>query len=176
MESWNVITCKDPDGDFVLLNKSRTLIRFSLRVQPDIAVLMSEMEEAGVPFTFTEGVKKIYFTHLPDGTHGDYNSGNIRLSCGHISRETYASTLVHELAHHLDEEEDISGRESIIVEKRKKARFMTDKYARKNIGEYIAVGFEVYYFGTRIERAKMRKRNPRLYNVIKYLHRKYRSR
>jgi hypothetical protein len=136
---------------------------------------MSKMEEARIPFSYTEGVEQIYFTLLRGRTHGDYSDGTIRLSCGHESRDTYASTLVHELAHHLDEEEDISGRDSIIIEKRSQARHLSDNYAQKNIGEYVAVGFEVYYFGSRDEKIRMRRKNPRLWNVIKYIHRKYRS-
>lgn len=176
MESWNVVICDDPEGDYVLLNKSRTLIRLSERAKIDLAQLLSKMEEAGVPIRYSEEVKEIYFTHLKDSTHGDYNDGTIRLSCGHESRQIHEKTLVHELAHHIDAIENISDREHIIVEKRKKAGMLPDTYAKKNVGEYIAIGFEVYYFGSREERAKMRKRNPRLWNVIRYLHRKYKSR
>lgn len=175
VELWNVIKCNDKEADFVLLNKSKTTISFSKRSNADLAMIMNEMEEASVPFSYTNGVKKIYFTLLRSNTHGDYSDGNIRLSCGRNSRDMYASTFVHELAHHLDEEEDISGRDSIITEKKRKARYLTDSYARKNVGEYIAVGFEVYYFGSRDERARMRKNNPKLWNVIRHIHRKYRD-
>lgn len=177
MESWNVVDCNDPEGDYVLLNKSRTIVRFSKRF-PDVDILglMSKMEESNVPFSYTEELKEIYFTLLPGKTHGDYINGRIRLSCGHASSDIQPVTLVHELAHHIDELEDISGRESVAIEKKNKANMLQDKYAQKNISEYVAIGFEVYYFGDKKARAEMKKNNPKLWNTIKNLHSKYRSR
>lgn len=176
MESWNVIRSYCKDADFVLLNKSQTLIQFSQRIKVDIISIMSEMEEANVPFSYTEGIERIYFTLLRCSIHGDYKNGKIRLSCGHASRDMHACILVHELAHHIDEEEYISGCDAIISEKKKKSHLMTDIYARKDTSEYVAVGFEVYYFGSNDERTRMRKNNPKLWNAIKRIHNKHRIR
>lgn len=167
--------CEDPEGDFVLLNKCKTLVRFSQRARVDITELMARMEELNVPFGYTEDVKEIYFTVL-SGMHGDYSDGNLRLHCGHESKKIHDRTLIHELAHHVDEVEGISDREGILKEKMKKARYLPDTYARKNLLEYIAVGFEVYYCGTRDEKRKMKRCNPILFNTIRYLHRKYKAR
>lgn len=176
MNSWNVIPAKESDIDFVLLNGDRTIIRFTQRAEwLDIPWLMSKMEELNVPFAYTVGLKEIYFTML-QGLDGDYKNGLIRLSIGMGSRYTLDRTFVHELAHHVDEAEDISGRESIITEKKTSAKELVDTYARKNVCEYVAVGFEVFYCGSKKERSRLRKKNPKLYNVIRYIHRKYSAR
>ncbi len=83
---------------------------------------------------------------------------------------------MHELAHHVDEEEGISDRPGLLEEKKKKARYLPDSYAKKNLLEYVAVGFEVYYCGTREEKRKMKRCNRKLYSIIQYIHRKYKSR
>lgn len=167
--------CEDPEGDFVLLNRCKTLIRFSQRARIEVVELMNRMEELNVPFGYTEDVKEIYFTVL-SGMHGDYSDGNVRLHCGHESKKIHDRTLVHELAHHIDEVEAIGDRPGLAEEKKKKARYLTDSYAKKNVTEYIAVGFEVYYCGSREEKRKMKRCNPRLFNIIRYLHRKYKAR
>lgn len=137
------------------------------------------MEVHKVPIAYTEGLKEIYFTLLPSYskgrvTSGDYDAiGKIRLSCDTTSRDSFDRNLIHELAHHVDEMEGISDRESIIEEKRTSARHIPDAYARKDVSEYVAVGFEIYYFGTRTQRGELRRQNPKLYNVIRYIHRKY---
>lgn len=175
METWNVIKHNDPEGDYILINKTNTFIRFSDRVSIDISALLSRMEERNVPISYTEDLAEIYFTHLKDKTYGDYADNKIRLSCCVSTTNELDRTLVHELGHHIDEREDISGRTSIIKEKRTCSKFIDDRYADKNIGEYVAVGFEIYYFGTKEVKAKFKKKNPKLFNVIRYLHRKYRN-
>ena len=132
------------------------------------------MEELRVPFAYTDELDEIYFTIL-HRNHGDYLPSRVRLSCSRQSLDCLESTFVHELGHHIDNVEDISERDSIIEEKRTSARYMSDTYARSGVGEYVAVGFEVYYVGTREQRRRMRGLNPRLYNVISYVHRKYRG-
>jgi len=174
MESWIVSKCPTDEGDYILKNASRTLIRFSERCQPDIGQLMAEMEELNVPFAYADKVKEIYFTLMPD--HGDHKDGYIRISFTNQSREILGRILIHELAHNVDDEEGLSEREDIIEEKRKKARYLPDTYARKNVDEYIAIGFETYYCGTPEQKRKMKRCNPRLFGAIRYLHRKYKAR
>lgn len=174
MYSWNVEETET--GEYILLNRSRTVIRLSEHSFIDLAEILSKIEEADVPISFTDGLKEIYFTILgeyDEGRHlaGDYKDGVIRISTHAISRSDIPQTFVHELAHHVDIEYDISLKKKIIEEKPKAARFMPDRYARKDISEYVACGFEVFYFGTREQRGTFRKSNPRLYNVISYLHR-----
>jgi hypothetical protein len=135
---------------------------------------MTEMEELNVPFAYAGKVKEIYFTLMPD--HGDHKDGLIRISYTNQSREILARILIHELAHNVDDEEGLSEREDIILEKKKKARYLPDRYARKNVDEYIAIGFETYYCGTPEQKRKMKRCNPRLFGAIRYLHRKYKTR
>jgi hypothetical protein len=174
MESWNVMRCPTDEGEYVLKNPSRTLIRFSERTDPDLGALMSEMEELNVPFSYTDKVKEIYFTLMPD--HGDHTDGKIRVSYTNESRKILARILIHELAHNVDEQEGLCDRPDIIDEKRKKARYLPDTYARKNVVEYIAIGFETYYCGTPEQKRKMKRCNPKLFGAIRYLHRKYKAR
>ncbi|MHB8407978.1 MAG: anthrax toxin lethal factor-related metalloendopeptidase [Acidiferrobacterales bacterium] len=173
-ESWNLALCGD--RECFLLNKTRTLVRMSKRVRVELPKLLVEMEEHRVPFQYTEGLNEVYFTLLRDNTCGDYINDKIRLSCDSVSQELMGQTLVHELAHHVDEQEDISERDEIKAEKKARAQYMEDKYCKKNAGEYVAVGFEVYYFGSPEEKKKMEIHNPVLFKTIKGIHRKYQAR
>src|SRR3954468_6303858 len=102
MASWNVAQIvQDRENEYLLLNKSRTVIRFNKRVKLSPAILMSEMEELGVPIAYTEGLDDIYLTLLVN-TSGDYRNNKIRLTCCQESRDGPSRILVHELAHHLD--------------------------------------------------------------------------
>lgn len=174
--TWNVEQVGE--GEYVLMNKTRTTIRLSGHSFVDLGEILAKIEEAGVPLSFTDGLKEIYFTILKsdDKTYlqGDYKDGVIRISTDEANRPDIPSTLVHELAHFVDEEFDISLKKKIIEEKPKKARYMPDSYARKNVEEYVACGFEVYFFGTREQRGAFRRNNPKLCNVIRYLHRRAR--
>lgn len=140
--------------------------------------ILSTLEEVGVPISFTDGLKEIYFTLLRGDedykqVYGDYKDGVIRLSVDPESREELVETFVHELGHHMDERYDISARKKIVEEKKKASRLMPDSYARKDVDEYVACGFEVYYFGSRRQRGDFRRNNPKLYNAIRYLERNH---
>jgi hypothetical protein len=171
---WNALVL-EPGGCF-LLNPAGTAVRFSRRASRiDFVGLLVRMEELDVPFAYTRELAEIYFTVLPGGKLGDYLDGQIRLSCGVDGIGVMDRTLVHELAHHVDELEELSERSSIVSEKRARAKFMSDVYSRTDVGEYVAVGFEVFYLGTPEQRSKMRTCNGRLYDAISRVHRKYRS-
>lgn len=152
-----------------------TVISCSPKSRPDITWLMSRMEELGVPPSYTWDLDEIYFTRLAGRNHGDYCNNKIRLSVDKESWSMVDRTLVHELAHHIDDQEDITGDDALIKERKLKGRHMADSYARKNVGEYLAVGFEVYYVGTRKERGVMRAKNPVLYHTISRIHKRYRK-
>lgn len=128
----------------------------------------------GVPFKYTDGLDLIYFTFLR-GLHGDYVDDRIRICANDETKKVMAKVFVHELGHHVDEQEDISGDEAIIAEKRERAKYIDDSYAKKNVVEYVAVGFETFYCGTNEEKRRLRKKNPRLYAAIRRCHRKYRG-
>jgi hypothetical protein len=167
------------DATLLLRNSSSTLIRFSQNVSPDVERLMHDMKLADVPFSFTEGLSEIYFTVLKqvDGeiVAGDYIDGRIRLSCGRHQIPLH-HVLVHELGHHVDEIEGISSRPKVMDEKRRRAHRLGRDQATEDVAEYIAIGFEVFYFGGRGAKAQLMRDNPRLYNVLRYIHRKYQDR
>lgn len=177
MQQWNVIEAEDKEADFILLNKSKTPIRLSKRARCCMPSLMDRMEEANVPISYTEKIQEIYLTFL-NGMHGDYDSDKmrIRLSCDSESMKVIERTLVHEIAHHLDEFEELSHREDVIAEKKTRAKHLHVHGCKKNVDEYVASGFEIYYFGTSDERATMRKKNKMLYRAIARVHRKYSKR
>lgn len=169
---WNIGHCgKD---EYTLLNGSDTLFTFNgrSRGKVDLAVLLTSLEEANVPLSYADGINEVQFTLLPL-LHGDYFDGKIRLSCSNDSLKILSRTFVHELAHHIDDVEDISGIDELMVEKKRRAKYIDDKYAGKNVGEYIAVGFEVFYFGSSEEREKLMQMNPKLYRTIMRVHKKY---
>ena len=174
MDSWNAIAGQD-GREYVLLNKNRTLIRLSERVSVDIGAFMHRLEAAGVPLSFADGLKEIYFTYLR-ANRAQYLDGVVEICSTETNLDKVCSSFVHELGHHIDELNGVSDRKKIIEEKRKYSHLMPDSYARKNVDEYVACGFEVYYFGTRKERGDFRRSNPKLYNAIRYLDRKYSSR
>ena len=171
MLSWNVIWVRAKE--YVLLNSDSTPVKLSPSSKPDISWLMSRMEELNVPIAYTKDLEEIYFTKLPGGVHGDYCAGRIRLAADVKTCEIMDKVFVHELAHHVDDQEDVVSDERLIKEKKLKAKYMADTYAKRSIGEYLAVGFEVYYVGTKKEKSVMKKKNPRLYKIISDLHRKF---
>ena len=163
------------DASGCLSNRWSTELRFSRRAVVDTLALFDRMEELGVPFAYADELEEVYFTLLP-GKHGDYFPCKIRLSTSRDSLSMLDRTFIHELGHHIDNVEELSERPSLVEEKRTQAKFMSDTYARTDVGEYVAVGFEVYYLGTRRERAQMREMNPKLYRTVADMHRKYRKR
>lgn len=170
MSSWNVSHVEKKE--YELLNGSSTLVHSSPTSNPDIAWLMSKMEELEVPIAYTRELKELYFTKLPRDA-GDYFRGRIRISVRPDDWENAHRILVHELGHLIDEEEAATDDDSMKKEKKKKAKHMPDAYAKKDVCEYFAVGFEVFYCGTKEERKKMKKKNPLLFKRIKALHKKY---
>lgn len=171
MRPW-ALQIESPDGEWRLSNQSATLLQFSQRVNVSVDSLLRCMDDASVPFGFTEGLREIYFTYLPS-SRGDYEAGHVRLSCDAGSK-VLDTTLVHELGHHLDVIEGISTRLKVVQE-----YMMTRKLVAPAGGtsddceEYVAIGFELFYFGKRGTKTRLKKENPKLYNVIRYLHDKY---
>ena len=76
---------------------------------------------------------------------------------------------------HVDTMEAISDDPNIIEEKRTHGKFMPDKYAMTNEKEYVAEGFELFYFGNKEEKKQMKINNKYLYGRIMKAHKKYLS-
>jgi hypothetical protein len=176
MELWNVVPNDDVAYPFVLANPNSTLISFNKRVKFDINILMSSMEERDVPFNYTKGLKHVRFTILKDG--GTYLNKEIMIhmqnECGSWWRESICQRFIHEVGHYVDEVEAICEDINVINEK-KSVLYYPNTYSKKNIYEYIATGFEIYYFGSEEERRLQKKNNKQLYKRIKEAHNKYKS-
>jgi len=158
--------------EYVLLNATSTPVKCSPSSRPNISWLMSRMEELEIPVAYSNGLEELYFTKLK-GDHGEYQAGKIRIACDAKTEGIMDKVFIHELAHHVDDQEDVTSNDRLIYEKKYCAKYMIDVYARRNIYEYFAVGFEVYYLGAPAERKKMRRYNPHLYRTITKLHRQF---
>jgi hypothetical protein len=177
MFSWNVLFVDD--DKFELINGHLTLVTFGKKVNMIrevkdmfIARLMSEMEDAQVPIAYSSGLREVTFTRMTKDV-GEYLNGVIRVSTTKEGMRNAAKILVHELAHHVDFSEDITSDERLVREKTKKAKFMSDGYSRKDVGEYWACGNEVFYFGDEKAKKKLRKKNPYLFKKISLTHHKF---
>jgi hypothetical protein len=133
---------------------------------------MYEIETAGVPITYSNGLREIAFTRIVKDV-GDYIDCKIRVSTIKEGLRNAAKILTHELAHHVDFMEDVTSDEKLIREKTKKAKFMSDGYSRKDVAEYWACGNEVFYFGDEKAKKKLRKKNPYLFKKISLTHQKF---
>ena len=161
-------------NEYCLRNPSRTLVRVNRRADVDLSWFFSVLEDIGLPIAFTRELEEINFTWIKK-QGGDYLDGKIRVT-PITDQALMAKIFVHELGHHVDEQEALFERDSLIEEKKDRGHLMDDKYAQKNMFEYIACGFEVFYCGTPLERKRMKKNNPKLWNVISWIHRKYKNR
>lgn len=166
--SWNLIPIDD--SEYELANGTNTIVRVSKRFKPDLTGMMSLLEESGFPIEYSRGVILIYFMMMK-GDAGRYVQSAIGVSHGSLPQMT--RTLIHEIGHHVDANEGISEDPKIISEKSKRARYLSDAYARKDVGEYVAVGFETYYFGGTAEKERMKRLNPQLYDRIAKIHNQY---
>ncbi len=175
ISEWNVLEEKNTSGHLHLGNTSATILQFERRIDIDLVLagLLYRLNQAKVPFSYTEYLREIYFTFLPN-KRGDYEPGYIRLSSCMDDLNVLATTMVHELGHHIDELEGIYKRPKLIEEfKNKKIKTEATNLISEDIHEYIAIGFELFYFGKHGAKQKMKQENYKLYNCIKYLHYKY---
>lgn len=179
-ERWDVFPLSHT-GNLVLKNRSRTLLRQNSRVSVDVPALLTQAEECGLPFAYSDQVREIYFTILPIrknlAIHGRYiyTSNSIIVSCNSRNSEPMINTIVHEIGHHIDSVECISEYEGIRSEYSTGAQHLPDPGALKNVDEYVAFGFETFYLGTSVDRRKMRHLNPILWRMLSLIHRVYRS-
>ena len=173
MFTWNFVYGDEADQIYLL---SGVRITCSPKAKPDITWLMSRMEELNVPPAYLAELEEIRFTRLRNRDHGDYFAGRIRLSVSKESWPNVDRTLIHELAHHVDDLDEITLDDRLDAERKRNGHHMPDQYARRNVGEYLAVGFEVYYLGTKEEKSRMRKMNPLLFRTIRNIHRRYQKR
>ncbi len=174
--SWETEPTGDPLVPYVLRNSSRTVFTLAPRVrQTDVASMLVQMEMMAVPFSYAVGVREVSLSLI--NRDGWYLDGFIRLHAGARLgfgwgfTAALAQNLVHELGHHVDAAEALSDDPAVIKELRTHGKWMPDSYARKNVDEYVAVGFEVFYCGSPAQVKTMRERNRHLYRHIRRIHR-----
>jgi hypothetical protein len=172
MESWNVAVCKrDPEVDYYLLNRDRTPIKFTTRVPFNMGKFLAVLEDIGFPLKYTNGIESIRFRRIKS-YYGYYWGDNIDMGVlPRRSMRIYVETFIHEIAHHIDSEEDLS--DSLDDERRRRGKHIGHVEARRNNSEYFARGFEKFYSRNPKDKFRLRKRNPRLYRTIRMIHRKY---
>lgn len=105
---------------------------------------------------------------------GDYCDGRIRLSCSSFYWEEIVRTLIHEIGHHVDDMEDISSEENLQEEFDQVGKTMFYQVGRKNVGEYLAVGFEIFYSGNKAEKRLLKDKHPALWKAVGKVHRRFR--
>ena len=172
MENWNVAVCKrDPEADYYLMNKSRTPIKFTTKVPFNMGEFLSVLEDVKFPLKFTNGLELIQFRRIKN-CYGMYGSDVVEMGAKpKRPMKMYVETFVHEVAHHIDSEEDFSN--DLSEERRKKGKYIGHDEARKSNSEYFARGFEKYYSPDPADKKHLRKKCPHLYRTIQRLHRKY---
>ena len=175
MERWNVFPCRGDRAGFYLLNKNRTSVKINSRCSWfDIGAFLAALEEAQFPLKFTDGLDLINFTYIAKGRmYGRYSDDTIEIDIRFARRQaTIVDTFVHEVAHHIDSENDIS---SILTAERKLCGRYVHSYARGSDDEYLARGFELFYSHDPRRRRRLRLHCPHLYRVIQRLDRRYRK-
>ena len=148
-------------------------IRVAKVAKTNISLLMKRMELSGVPIGYAHGLKRISITPIDSCDDGLYHNDRIKVSCRDDVSRDLCQVLAHELAHHLHDHKAIEVSSSLRREFRRRARFLPDSYARESVYEYVAVGFEVYYFANEKTRSRMRTKNPVLYSLIKKTHKQH---
>lgn len=161
---------KHKDGFFILKNKTKTFITKHKQIEKKLIYdVINKLNELNVPLGYSDGVKLIRFTYLKSGLEGDYCNGFIRISCNNAYKDTLHTTMIHELAHHVDFQNGIYEKKNIKKEWKKKRNRFVHINIRKEPCEYVAIGFEKFY----TEKKLLKKEHIELYKEINKIHRKY---
>jgi hypothetical protein len=175
MERWKVAS-RRKHGPLILRNRCKTLVWVNPNVSHgfDLDLFLKRLEQVRFPLRYTKGLSQINFTILGKKYFGLYEDGEIWIDTKKKRRaKTIIETFVHEVAHHLDFDEDLSNG---LSHERKRRGMHVHSIARDSDEEYFARGFERYYSTDPRDKADLRKLNPRLYKRIDRLHQKYKRR
>lgn len=171
MEHWNFAVCdprKNEGARMFLLNRSRTLISVNRRLDFDPAQLFRRLEKIGFPFRFTEGLERIHFSILTGDAGGYYVDNMIWVDVSKKLQDHTLETFVHEVGHHVDEQEDVAP--FLHKERLKKYRHLHETWSKHSDDEYLALGFGKFYSEDPADRRRLRAKNPLLYSAIRALH------
>ena len=174
MEHWNYALCNPRDNDgakLFLLNRSKTLVTVHKRLKYDPVQLFKRLESVNFPFRFTDGLEKIHFTIIPKSTAGYYVDNKIWVDVSQNGLDWAFETFIHEVGHHVDEEEAVAS--FLHDERLKRSKYMHEIFSKRSDDEYLATGFEWFYSENHERKRALRKRTPLLYRAIQMLHRDY---
>jgi len=177
-----------PKGErsFILRSDTTVSVR-SKSLIPAVKGLFEMLDATGVPELMSTGLSRIYFSQICSyfgedvygfwrgaprsdisvqiDEHGDVPRNRSRVS-SNVVRPIH--TLVHELGHHIDYRDGLTSRH--IVEEKVRVSHRFHRHATKNVAEYIAFGFENFYFENIMSKSKMRTLMPRLFKLISQTH------
>ena len=176
MEHWNVALCdpaKNDGAKLFLLNRSKTLVSVHKRLRFDPIILFKRLEAVRFPVKYTEGLERIHFTIIPGTTAGYYIDNKIWVDVSQASIDSTMETFMHEVGHHVDEEECVAP--FLHDERMKRSKHLHEIFSTRSDDEYLALGFEKFYSENPINKRELRKRNPLLYRTIQLLNRDYRK-
>lgn len=171
MTKWSDATVSH--GYIRLKNKTRTVLKINSRAQFDVWDVLERLDRAKFPLSMVDGIPAINFTYLKR-MYGDYDYQTkvVRVDVRKSHRAaTLAETIVHEVAHHLDRDDEIA--EKLTGERKRQGRFI-HRRARESDDEYFARGFERFYSGDPQKRVRLRS-HKRLYRAILSLDRKHKK-
>jgi len=173
MEYWKVVA-RQRRSPLRLLNRNKTAVYVSPRATKfDLDGFLRRLEKVGFPLKYTRKLHTINFTILPGTrTFGQYEDGEVWVDVRKKHRiKTLVETFVHEIAHHLDLNDDLS---SGLGHERHYRAAHIHRVAKDSNEEYFARGFERYYSTDSRDRKDLKLFNPRLYKRIQWLHNKHR--
>lgn len=175
MDLWNVAVCKRNDeADFYLMNRNRTPIKFTTHVPFNMGEFLSILEDVKFPLKYTNGIELVQFRRMKNA-YGMYYDNVVEMGAKpKRSMRMYIETFIHEVAHHIDSENDYS--HDLGDERRRRGRSLGHDEATKSNAEYFARGFERFYSPNPDDRKKLRQKNPKLFRTIARIHRKYTQR
>lgn len=117
------------------------------------------MEEMEFPISYTDGLSEIYFTYLKRGLEGDYtfNDRRVRIGCNKKFLSRVHQIFVHEVGHHIDEQEGFSDLQMLKDEYDATPEALFESLSLcfdaepgglegdGKYSEYFALGFELFY-------------------------------
>ena len=174
MERWQLLKPKSrKKSGHRLANSSRTKVVINKRLCVNIDWVLKQLEERDFPFAYIEGLKEINFTIIPERSRamGYYFQDKIVLDARPVCFEEIIESLIHEVAHHVENREAVS---SILREERLSSyKHLQLSFSSRNNDEYLALGFERFYSQDPKHREMLEEKNPQLYCMIMLLHLSY---
>lgn len=149
-------------------------VTMSPKCRYDPASLFKIVDLMNVPPSYTWGLEEIRFTRLRS-LHGTFDPelNAINLSTDLSSLDLIHRFFVHELAHHVDERENLS--KNLEKELSLTQDLIAIHWIKESVEEYFAAGLEVFYCGWEHEKESLEKNHPELHSTILKVHKRHRK-